>query len=87
MGAMRSDVLRLVGSRVIRLAAAGIVCGIFGALLLTRLMKTLLYGVSPTDTQTFLLSSGLLVLVALAAAYIPARRAAKVDPVVTLRYE
>ena len=87
MGAMRSDVLRLVGSRVIRLAVVGIVCGIFGALLLTRLMKTLLYGVSPTDTQTFLLSSGLLVLVALAAAYIPARRAAKVDPVVTLRYE
>jgi putative ABC transport system permease protein len=50
-------------------------------------MKSLLFGVSPTDTATFAAVAGLLVLVSMAASYIPARRAAKVDPVITLRYE
>ncbi|MBZ5729228.1 MAG: ABC transporter permease [Acidobacteriia bacterium] len=87
MGALRADVLRLVAFGAVRLAGAGILCGLAGAFALTRLMKALLYDVSPTDAATFLLVSALLTLVALAAAYLPAHRAAKVDPVVTLRYE
>jgi len=56
-------------------------------LALTRLMKTLLFEVSPTDVQTFVLVPVLLMLVTFAAAYLPARRAARVDPMVTLRHE
>ena len=87
MGALRRNVLALIAASALRLAAAGIVTGIAGALLLTRLMKTLLYGVSPTDATTFILVSAVLTAVALAAACIPARRAARVDPVITLRWE
>ena len=87
LGAERWDVMRLVGNSVFRLASAGVLCGVIGAALLTRLMKTLLFGVSPTDTRTFVVVSALLTFIALLAAYLPARRATKVDPVVTLRYE
>ena len=87
MGALRSDVFRLVATDAIRLAAVGILIGVAGSLLLTRLIRSLLFGVSPTDIETFVLVSGLLTLVALIAAYFPARRAVKVDPVITLRYE
>jgi putative ABC transport system permease protein len=87
LGALRGDVLRMVAGRAFALACAGVVCGMAGAFALTRLMKSLLFGVSPTDGTTFAAVAALLVLVALAASYIPARRAAKVDPVITLRYE
>jgi putative ABC transport system permease protein len=87
LGAVRGDVLRMVAGRALALAGAGVVCGMAGAFALTRLMKSLLFGVSPTDGATFAAVAALLVLVALAASYIPARRAARVDPVITLRYE
>jgi putative ABC transport system permease protein len=87
LGAVRRDVLRMVAGRALVLATAGVACGIAGSVVLTRLMKALLYQVSPTDAPTLLAGSALLVLVALAAAYLPARRAMRVDPIVTLRYE
>jgi ABC-type antimicrobial peptide transport system permease subunit len=69
------------------LALTGSAIGIAGALLLSRLMSSQLYGVSPTDPITFVAVSVLLTLVALAACYFPARRAMQVDPVVALKYE
>jgi putative ABC transport system permease protein len=87
LGAVRGDVLRMVARRALALAGAGVGCGMAGSFALTRLMKSLLFGVSPTDSATFAAVAGLLVLVAMAASYLPARRAAKVDPVITLRYE
>jgi putative ABC transport system permease protein len=87
LGAVRADVLGMVARQAMVLAAAGVLCGLLGSLAVTRLMKALLYNVSPTDTATFASGAALLVLVALAASYVPARRATKVDPIVTLRYE
>jgi putative ABC transport system permease protein len=87
LGANRRDVFRLVLGQGTRLAVLGIGFGIVAALLVTRLMATLLYGTSATDPLTFTAVSLLLALVALAACYIPARRATRVDPIVALRYE
>jgi ABC-type antimicrobial peptide transport system permease subunit len=70
-----------------RLAALGLALGLIAALVLTRLMASLLFGVSPSDPMTLGLVAVILALVALAACYIPARRAARVDPVIALRYE
>jgi predicted permease len=87
LGAQPSDVLKLVLRRGMSLILVGVVLGIIGSLLLTRLMKGLLFGVSATDPLTFLLITLLLTVVALAACYWPARRAARVDPLTALRYE
>lgn len=87
LGARQSDVLRWVLSEGARMALVGVAIGLAGALVVTRLMAKLLYNISATDPLTFLGVAILLTLVALAACYIPARRAMRVDPIVALRYE
>jgi putative ABC transport system permease protein len=87
LGASRFDVLLLVVRQGVWLALAGSVTGIFGALLLSRLMAKLLYGVKPTDPATFVAVAAGLGLVAMLACYLPARRAMRIDPMAALRYE
>ncbi len=87
MGARSGDVLRLVLGQGQRVTAIGIVFGVAGALVLTRFLQSLLYEVQPTDPPTFVVVLLLLVSVSLAASYLPARRAMRVDPMVALRYE
>lgn len=87
LGAKPGDILRLVLGGGGKLALAGVVLGLLAALGLTRLMTSMLYGVSPSDPLTFAGVAILLMLVAIAACCIPARRATRVDPVIALRYE
>jgi predicted permease len=87
LGAQAGSVLRLMLRQGLKLASAGVVLGLAGALLLTRLMSSMLFGVSATDPLTLVTISLVLVGVALLACYIPARRAAKVDPLSALRYQ
>ena len=87
LGADRQDILKLVVRQGFKLALLGVSIGVGGALLLTRVLSSLLYEVSAHDPLTFSAVAALLMLVALAASYIPARRAMKVDPIVALRYE
>ena len=87
LGAQQSDVLRLILGEGSRMALVGVVIGVAAALGLTRLMKGMLFGVSASDPLTFMGVAIVLIVVALAACYIPARRAMRVDPMVALRYE
>jgi putative ABC transport system permease protein len=87
LGAQRDDVLKLIVKNAMILTAAGIVIGLIGAVLMTRMMTTLLYGVAAVDPAIFIWISTLLAGVSLTACYIPARRATKVDPMIALRYE
>ena len=87
LGAERCKVLRLMISQGARLALCGVVLGFFGAFMMTRLMTSSLFGVSPRDPLTFALTAASLMIVAVLACYLPARRATKLDLTVALRYE
>ncbi|MGH9855845.1 MAG: FtsX-like permease family protein, partial [Blastocatellia bacterium] len=87
LGAQASDVLRLVIGEGMKLAFIGVLLGVGGALAVTRLLTTLLFGVSATDPLTFVIIAAVLTLVALLACWLPARRATKADPLVALRHE
>ena len=87
LGAQRADVFRLVIGNGLALALIGVALGSLGAYGLTRLLRGLLFGVSPTDGLTFAIVSALVIGVALLACYLPGRRAMKVDPLEALRYE
>jgi putative ABC transport system permease protein len=87
LGAKPTDILRLVVGHGMKLTLAGIAIGVIASLALTRVMATLLFGITATDLPTFLAVSAVLTAVALIANYIPARRATRINPVVALRYE
>ena len=87
LGAQGSDVLKLVVGEGLKLIVVGMGVGLLGALVLTQWMTRLLFGVTPTDGTTFVVAAVGLMLVALLACYVPARRATEVDPLVALRYE
>jgi len=87
LGAQMADVLRLVLSRGLMIAAGGIAAGLAGAMLLAPALGSLLFNVPPLDPVTFSAAAAILAAVALAAAAIPALRAARIDPVITLRHE
>ena len=87
LGAQRQDVLRPVLGEGTLVILIGVAVGVAGSLALTRFLSSLLYGVSPADPLTFTVVSGVLVVVALAACYLPARRATSVDPIRALRTE
>jgi putative ABC transport system permease protein len=85
LGAKRKTILRMVLSQGLALALAGATVGLVGALVVSHLMAGLLYGISPSDPLTFIGLTVVLLVVALAACYFPARRAMRVDPIVALR--
>jgi predicted permease len=87
LGAQPRDVLRLILANGMAMVCAGVVVGLGISTLLTRSMSSLLYGIGAFDAPSFLITAGLLIVVALAACYIPARRAMRVDPIIALRYE
>jgi ABC-type antimicrobial peptide transport system permease subunit len=87
LGATKPDILLMVLSEGLRMSFAGLALGIAGALALTRLISSFLFGVSVTDAATFVSVCAVLIAAACAAAWIPARRAIKIDPAVALRQE
>jgi len=87
LGASRPDVFKLVVGKGMRLALIGIAIGLVASLALTRVMRSLLFEVTPTDVLTFVIVPVVLLTVTLLACYIPARRATNVDPLTSLRYE
>ena len=87
IGAQTTDVLRLILKNGMRLALVGVAIGLISALGLTRLMRTLLFGVTPTDVVTFVCAPIVLLIASFLACWIPARRATRVDPLIALRYE
>ena len=87
LGARPANILSLVLKQGVLLTGIGVVVGLVAALILTRLMASLLFGVTSTDAITYLGVSALLAAVAIFATYIPARRATQVDPLKALRYE
>jgi ABC-type antimicrobial peptide transport system permease subunit len=87
LGAQRRDVLRMMLGEGMKMALVGVAIGVAVALGLTRLISQMLFGVSPTDPLTFFAVALVLTGAALAACYIPSRRAMRVDPIVALRYE
>jgi putative ABC transport system permease protein len=87
LGARAGDILQLILKHGVVLVLSGVVIGIAGAFALTRFLASLLFGITPTDTLTFVIVSVMFFLIAMIASFIPARRATRVDPLVALRYE
>jgi putative ABC transport system permease protein len=87
LGAERRDVLRLVVGQGMKLVALGLLLGLAGALATTQVLRSLLFGVGPTDPRTFAGVTLLLAGVAFVACWLPARRATRVDPMIALRHE
>ena len=87
LGAEPGNVLRMILTQGLRLALMGVALGLAASLALTRLMTGLLFGLKPSDPETFVLVTAALLAVAVAACWIPARRATRVEPVIALRYE
>jgi ABC-type antimicrobial peptide transport system permease subunit len=87
LGADRRDVLRLVLMRALRIVVAGLIVGLAGAAAVTRVLQTFLFGITPTDPIVFTIVMLLLLAVGLMAAWLPARRAARIDPWAALRAE
>jgi ABC-type antimicrobial peptide transport system permease subunit len=87
LGADRRDVLRLVLTRALRIVVAGLIIGLAGAAVVTRVLQTFLFGVKPTDPLVFTAVTLLLLFVGLVAAWLPARRATRIDPWAALRAE
>jgi putative ABC transport system permease protein len=87
LGAERSNILQMILRQGLGLAVAGAAVGLVGALIVSHLMAGLLYGVRPTDPATFVSVAFFLILVAVFACYLPARRATRVDPMLALRHE
>jgi len=87
LGAAKRNVFRLILGQGLKLVLVGVVLGAAGALAITRVIRTMLFGITPTDIFTFTFVSGLLVVVALIACSVPAHRATRVDPLIALRNE
>jgi ABC-type antimicrobial peptide transport system permease subunit len=87
LGAQRSDILRIVLGEGALIVVAGVGAGLFGSVMLTRFLQTMLFEIKPTDPITFTALTILLAGVALMASFIPARRASRIDPLVALRHE
>jgi putative ABC transport system permease protein len=87
LGAQPRDVLRLILANGMAMVCAGVLVGLGISTLLARSMNSLLFGIGAFDAPSFLITAALLVGVALAACYLPARRAMRVDPIIALRYE
>jgi len=87
LGAGQANIFRLILGQIVEVVIVGVMLGTLGAVAITRVISSLLYGVTPTDPLTFGLVSFVMIVVALLACSIPARRATRVDPLVALRYE
>jgi putative ABC transport system permease protein len=87
MGARRADVFRLVVGRGMRLAGVGLAIGVLLALLCTRLLSGLIFGITSTDPVTYALVVGVISVTAFLSCYLPARKATRLDPMITLRHE
>ncbi len=87
LGATRQNILQLILARTLKLTAAGILAGLIAAFFLSRFLSSILFGITAHDTVTFIAVPACLIVIALLAGYFPARRATRVDPVTSLRYE